>query len=99
MYTLFPSKRFQKAVENYRKGGRKRLLLAAEEAIELLALHDNRSLFMLGTRWKDHALVGNKFGIRELHLSQDDLLLYSVDEDARIIKLLDIVSHEELKKM
>lgn len=97
-YTIFPSKRFQKAAKKYLKGGRNFILDAAREVIDLLVLHDDRSLFMLGTRWRDHALKGNKNGIRELHLSQDELLLYSIDEELKLIKLLDIVSHEELRK-
>ena len=97
-YTVVPSKRFQKTARTYQKGGRTRLLRAAAEALDLLAIHDQRSLFVLGTRWRDHELTGDKDGIRELHLSQDDLLLYSVDDALRIIKLLDIVSHEELRK-
>ncbi len=97
-YTILPSKRFQKAANKYFKGGRKFISEAAREVIDLLALHDDRSLFILGTRWRDHALKGNKQGIRELHLSQDELLLYSIDEELKLIKLLDIVSHEELRK-
>lgn len=74
------------------------MLEAAAEAIDLLALHDDRSLFMLSTRWRDHALKGNKHGLRELHLHQDELLLYSIDEELGLIRLLDIISHEELRK-
>lgn len=36
--------------------------------------------------------------MRELHLTQDDLLLYEVDDDVSIVKLLDIVSHEDLRR-
>ncbi len=97
-YVILPSKRFQKIAKKYAQGGKKRILEIAGEAIDLLALHDDRSVFMLGTRWRDHELKGSKQGIRELHLSQDELLLYSIDEDQRIIKLLDIVNHEELRK-
>jgi len=43
-------------------------------------------------------LIRNKRGIRELHLGFDDLLLYCIDEGTRTIELLDIVSHEELRK-
>ena len=70
-----------------------------EEVVQLLSIHDDRSLYVLATRWRDHVLKGDKQGIRELHLSQDDLLLYSIDESLGIIKLLNIVSHEELRKM
>jgi len=75
------------------------VIQAAEEVIDLLAMHDQRSLYVLGTRWQDHALKGNKRGIRELHLSMDDLLLYCLDEDHALIELLDIISHEKLRKM
>ena len=99
MYRIVPSKRFQKALKKYQKSGKGRILKFAAEVIDLLAMHDERSLFVLGTRWQDHALRGNKKGIRELHLSQDELLLYAADEELCIIKLFDIVSHEELRKM
>lgn len=69
-----------------------------EEAVHLLSVHDARSLFELATRWHDHALRGNKHGIRELHLNLDDLLLYRVDQKSHTIELLDIVNHEELRK-
>jgi len=74
------------------------VLEAAEEAIRLLTVHDDRSLFILSTRWKDHALKGDKRSIRELHLGFDDLLLYRINHEAFVIELLDIVSHEELEK-
>ena len=69
------------------------MIEAAAEVIDLLAIHDTRSLYMLRSRWRDHELKGNKKGIRELHLGQDVLLLYEIDAEQRIIKLLDIVSH------
>ncbi len=97
-YSVVPSKRFRKAVEKYRRGGRKRILEAAEEAIDLLAIRDDRSLFVLSKQWKDHSLRGDKHGTRELHLSQEDLLLYTIDGGLRIVKLLDIVSHEDLRR-
>lgn len=97
-YALVPSKQFRKALKRYQKSGRKQILVAAAEVMDLLVTRDERSLYILGTRWQDHALHGNQQGIRELHLSQDDLLLYALDEELSIIKLLDIVSHEELRK-
>lgn len=96
--TIVPSKRFLKAIKKCHKGGRRQILGAAEEVIHLLSVHDRESLIALGTRWRDHALKGDKRGIRELHLSLDDLLLYRIDEEASVIELLDIVSQEELRK-
>ena len=97
-FQLVPSKRFAKAILRYKKGGRRQIVEAAEEATHLLSVHDARSLFVLSTRWHDHALTGNKRGIRELHLSLDDLLLYRIGEETSTIELLDIVSHEQLRK-
>jgi len=97
-YVVVPSKRFLKIVKKFERGGRKDLLEATEEAVHLLSIHDQRSLFVLGTRWHDHALTGNRKGIRELHLSLDDLLLYCVDGDTQKVELLDIVNHETLRR-
>jgi addiction module RelE/StbE family toxin len=97
-HSIVASKRFLKTIKKFEKSGRRHILEATEEAVHLLSTHDERSLFVLGTRWNDHALKGDKYGIRELHLSLDDLLLYGIDEDTRTIELLDIVNHEELRR-
>ena len=96
-FTIVPSKRFLKAAKKYARG-RKDILVSAEEAIDLLSVHDGRSIYLLNERWKDHALKGDKKGIRELHLSMDDLLLYRIDHEESVVELLDIVNHEELRK-
>jgi len=98
IFTIVASKRFLKAAKRYKQGGKRRILELAEEAINLLSAHDPKSFLILGTRFRDHALKGNKRGIRELHLGFDDLLLYCIDEGTRTVELLDIVSHEELRK-
>ncbi len=97
-YRIIPSKRFQKALKKYHKAGKKHIVAAAEEVIGLLALRNKESLAALVTIWRDHPLKGNWSGTRELHLSQDELLLYAIDVELNIIKLLDIVNHEELRK-
>lgn len=98
-FEIVPSKRFLKKVRKHRKGGQRNILAAAEEAIRLLSVHDQESIRILAEEWRDHLLTGDKRGIRELHLDQDDLLLYRVDADDAAIELLDIVTHEELRKM
>jgi addiction module RelE/StbE family toxin len=97
-YQIVPSKRFLKAVRKLQRGGNRSTVEAAEEAIHLLSVHDAWSLFVLGTRWRDHVLKGDKRGIRELHLSLDDLLLYRLDDEASTVELLDIVTHEDLRR-
>ncbi len=85
-------------MRRHHASGKKYVLEALTEVIDLLAIGDDRSIYMLGTRWRDHALKGDKQRIREIHLSQDDLLLYEIDEQLNIVKLLDITNHEELRK-
>ena len=97
-YRLIPSKRFIKAAKKYKRSGRLHVLETAEEVIKLLVTHDRSSLIILADMWRDHPLKGDKAGIRELHLGFDDLLLYKVDIEGRVIELLDIVSHDELSK-
>ena len=48
--------------------------------------------------YKDHALIGNKKGQRECHISPDILLIYKVEKDYIYLDLLDIGSHSELFK-
>lgn len=98
-FRVVSSKRFLKAAKKLKKSGRRQILDAAREAVDLLSVHDDRSLFVLATRWRDHELKGDKRGIRELHLGFDDLLLYSIDYETSKIELIDIVNHEELQKM
>lgn len=95
---VIPSRHFRKILLKIRRSGKTHLVTTLTEVIDLLAAHDQRALFVLSKRWRDHVLQGSMEGIRELHLDQDDLLLYSVNEQHGLIKLLDIVSHEQLRK-
>lgn len=97
-YRISPSRQFLKTVRRYARSGRQNVIDAIPVVADLLAMHDNRSLFVLHTIWRDHALKGNMRGIREVHLDTDDLLLYRIHEDAHEIEFIDIVSHEELRK-
>ena len=53
---------------------------------------------LLREQWRDHVLKGDKRGKRELHLGFDELLLYHVYEEDSTIELMDIITHEELRK-
>lgn len=67
--------------------------------MRLLQHGDEESIrSLLRTQWDDHALVGNLAGLRELHIDQDFLLLYSMDEDSRTLECINLVTHEELEK-
>ena len=97
-FIVLPSKKLRKLLKKCQRSGREDLIESVREVADLLAIHDSRALFVLYERWRDHALKGNRTGIRELHLTQDNLLLYVVDEESRTVALLDIVTHEELRK-
>lgn len=100
MYRIHSSAHFRKAFERLRKSGKQRLIHVCEEAVTLLVNADEeptRSILRL--QWSDHALTGNLSGLRELHLGQDDLLLYSIEENTKRLRLMNLVTHEELRKL
>lgn len=96
--TIIRTRRFQKAVERCIRSGRKHILPALHEVIALLTAFDPAARRLLRERYRDHALTGDKKGIRELHLAHDDLLLYWIIMDDETIILENIVTHEELRK-
>ena len=50
----------------------------------------------LSTKNRDHLLTGNWLGHRECHIAPDWLLIYRVDEDAKIIEYVRTGSHSDL---
>jgi len=95
---VIPSRRAQKAIRKFNRGGTKDILKTFSEVVDLLANGDRESRFKLQQKYKDHPLKGNMHGNRELHLGQDVLLIYREQEN-ELIELRDIVSHEELRRM
>ena len=99
-YEIALQKRFIKAVKKLKLSGKKHLVVAAEEAVQLLEQSDNdsRAKWVLHHQWHDHALGGHHKSKRELHLGKDVLLIYQRHEQENLIELHDITSHEELRK-
>ena len=97
-YTIYPSKRFRKAVKKLNRGNLHGILHNANQVIQLLGKYDRQSRKILGSEWYDHALKGKLSNLREIHLGFDHLLLYAVDEEGQAIELIDIVSHDDLQK-
>lgn len=62
-------------------------------ALEVLINEDKN---MLTTKYKDHALTGNWQGYRELHIQQNLLLIYRIDENELQLVLTRTGSHDEL---
>lgn len=82
----------------FERADRTDVIAALDDVIYLLVAFDRRSQFILQERYKDHPLKGHRQGMRELHLAYDDLLLYWVEHADSTITLIDIVTHEELRK-
>ena len=50
----------------------------------------------LEPRYHDHELVGVYKGLRECHIQPDWLLIYSVDDENKVITLVTTGSHSDL---
>jgi mRNA interferase YafQ len=50
----------------------------------------------LPTRYRDHALTGNRKGYRDCHIESDWLLIYKVVNDALIIVAAETGTHSDL---
>lgn len=96
--TILWSKKMVKAVARYDRAGNKNILVALDEVVHLLEIFDEHSMVILHDRFRDHVLKGNRKNMRELHLGQDDLLLYLVFKGQNTVVLENIVTHEELRK-
>lgn len=47
-------------------------------------------------KYKDHALKGNRTGLRELHIENDWLLVYRIDNECLELWLLATGSHDQV---
>lgn len=64
-----------------------------EIVIELLVLGEADVLYR---KYKDHALKGDKQGLRELHIEKDWLLLYEIKNDILELWLLATGKHDDI---
>ena len=62
-----------------------------EEVIKLLAKDD-----VLPMQYRDHELKGEFKGIRECHVQNDILLLYTKQDDVLVLLLVDIGTHSSI---
>ena len=64
-----------------------------KDVVEILAKGDS-----LADTYKDHPLIGNWSGHRELHIEPDWLLIYKIEENILILELVDTGTHSDLYK-
>ncbi|MBO1305889.1 type II toxin-antitoxin system YafQ family toxin [Enterococcus sp. 669A] len=62
-------------------------------AVSLIVAQEKETLIR---KYKDHSLVGNWQGYRELHIQKDWLLIYRIDENELILTLTRTGSHDEI---
>jgi len=89
MYKLRPTSRFRKDVKLAEKRGYNIGLLT--DVIKKLAGGET-----LGKSYSDHPLKGAYKGCRECHIASDWLLIYEVNGDALILRLMRTGTHSDL---
>lgn len=63
---------------------------------DVIQLILDRKVNILQTQYKDHFLRGQWQGYRELHIENDWLLIYKIDNDNLILTLVRTGSHDNL---
>lgn len=82
---------FKKSIRTCEKRGFDITLL--EELIERIANREK-----LESRYHDHQLIGQRKCYRECHIKPDWLLIYAIDDQKRLIVLVDTGAHSDLFK-
>lgn len=67
-----------------------------EKLNDVIHLLVKRETEILRTQYKDHALKGKWQGYRELHIEDDWLLIYKIDNNNLILTLFRTGSHDDL---
>lgn len=88
-YSIRATGRFKKAVKRAEKRGKDTRKLKA--IVDVLAKGET-----VAAVHKDHALVGNWVGHRELHIDPDWLLIYRKEDRLLILELVATGSHADL---
>ncbi|HJD88653.1 type II toxin-antitoxin system YafQ family toxin [Bifidobacterium animalis] len=64
-----------------------------QDAVDAMMAQDTK---LLGTKYKDHPLVGNWRGYREIHIEGDWLLIYRIEKYELQLVLTRTGSHDDL---
>ena len=87
-YTVRATSRFKKSVKRITKRGKNSQKL--KDVVEILAKGET-----LAESYKDHSLIGNWNGHRELHIEPDWLLIYKIEDNILILELVDTGTHAD----
>ena len=88
-YRIRTSKQFDRDMKRVEKRGYD--IGKIRKTIELLASGDP-----MPAKYKDHALAGDKLGMRDCHITPDWLLLYIIDGEELILVLQRTGTHSDV---
>lgn len=89
MLTVEFTTQFKRDLRKVKKRGKKLHLI--QEVIEKIAKQD-----FLNKKFRDHALIGNYVGFRELHIEPDWLLIYEVVSRKEKVVFIRTGTHADL---
>ena len=88
-YTVRRTKKFRKELKKMLKRGAD--VSKLETVVNILASGEP-----LPPQYRDHALTGNLTGLRDCHIENDWLLLYTIQDDVLVLTLTRTGSHADL---
>ena len=88
-YTVIQTQRFRKSLRKMLRRGKSEDKIL--EVVRMLA--DGETL---PPQFRDHALVGDRIGLRDCHIESDWVLLYMIRNDVLVLTLTDTGTHSDL---
>ena len=88
-YDVIRTKKFRKELKKMLKRGAD--VSKLETVVNILASGEP-----LPPQYRDHALTGNLTGLRDCHIENDWLLLYTIQDDVLVLTLTRTGSHADL---
>ena len=88
-YRVYRTNRFRKSLKKLLRRGKDGDKLDA--VVQMLACGET-----LPPQYRDHALTGDLSGLRDCHVENDWVLLYSIQDDILILVLADTGTHSDL---
>lgn len=88
-YRVYRTNRFRKSLKKLLRRGKDGDKLDA--VVQMLARGET-----LPPQYRDHALTGDLSGLRDCHVENDWVLLYSIQDDILVLVLADTGTHSDL---
>jgi mRNA interferase YafQ len=89
-YAVVKTKRFRKSLAKMLRRGKD--IGKLESVVRILASGEP-----LPPEYRDHALIGDRIGLRDCHIESDWILLYATKNDVLVLVLSDTGTHSDLR--